>query len=116
MAAALTVLGNRQGRRIAILGDMLELGMCAAAEHYRVGRIAAEKADIVFAYGPNSARVVSGALTGGMPNARTDAFEDMDELVAALKRVVKPGDVLLFKGSPGMHMELALEKLITKEA
>ena len=116
MAAALTVLGNRQGRRIAVLGDMLELGMCAAAEHYRVGRIAAEKADMVFAYGPNSARVVSGALTGGMPNARTEAFTDMDELVAALKRVVKAGDVLLFKGSHGMHMEIALEKMITKEA
>lgn len=116
MAAALTVLGNRQGRRIAVLGDMLELGMCAPAEHYRVGRIAAEKADLVFAYGPNSSRVVSGALTGGMPNARTEAFTDMDELVAALKRVVKSGDVLLFKGSHGMHMEIAVEKLLTKEA
>ena len=88
MAAALTVLGNRQGRRIAVLGDMLELGMCAPAEHYRVGRIAAEKADLVFAYGPNSSRVVSGALTGGMPNARTEAFTDMDELVAALKAML----------------------------
>ena len=116
MAAALTVLGNRQGRRIAVLGDMLELGICAAAEHYRVGRIAAEKADMVFAYGPNSTRVVSGALTGGMPNARTEAFENMDALVSALKRVVKAGDVLLFKGSHGMHMEIAVEKLLTKEA
>ncbi len=116
MAAALSVLGNRQGRRIAVLGDMLELGMCAAAEHYRIGRIAAEKADMVFAYGPNSTRVVSGALTGGMINARAEAFEDRDALAAALKRVVKPGDVLLFKGSHGMHMELVLEKLITKEA
>ncbi len=115
MAAALTVLGNRQGRRIAVLGDMLELGMCAAAEHYRVGRIAAEKADMVFAYGPNSTRVVSGALTGGMPNARTEAFDNMDDLVAALKRIVKAGDVLLFKGSHGMHMEQALERLMTKE-
>ncbi len=116
MAAALTVLGNRQGRKIAVLGDMLELGMCAAAEHYRVGRIAAEKADMVFAYGPNSDRVVSGALTGGMPCSRTEAFKDRDALVAALKRVIKPGDVLLFKGSHGMHMELVLEKLTAKEA
>lgn len=37
-----------------MLGDMLELGDCTQAEHYRVGRIAAEKADFVFAYGPNS--------------------------------------------------------------
>ena len=76
----------------------------------------AEKADLVFAYGPNSTRVVSGALTGGMANARTEAFLDMDELVAALRRTVKAGDVLLFKGSHGMHMEIALEKLLTKEA
>ena len=53
MAAALAVLGNKPGRRIAVLGDMLELGDCAPAEHYRIGRIAAEKADLVFAYGPN---------------------------------------------------------------
>ena len=45
MAAALGVLGNRPGRHIAVLGDMLELGDCAQAEHYKVGRIAAEKAD-----------------------------------------------------------------------
>ena len=42
MAAALNVLGNRAGRRVAVLGDMLELGTAAQAEHYRVGRIAAE--------------------------------------------------------------------------
>ena len=45
MEAALNVLGNRTGRRIAVLGEMLELGRCALAEHYRVGRIAAEKAE-----------------------------------------------------------------------
>ena len=49
MAAALNVLGNRPGRHIAVLADMLELGDCAQAEHYRIGRIAAEKADLVFA-------------------------------------------------------------------
>ena len=116
MAAALSVLGNRSGRRIAVLGDMLELGRCAAAEHYRVGRIAAEKADMVLAYGPNSSRVVSGALTGGMPNTRTDAFDNKEELVAALKRIVKPGDVVLFKGSHGMHLEMVLEQFLTKES
>ena len=115
MAAALTVLGKRSGRKIAVLGDMLELGMCAAAEHYRIGRIAAEKADMVFAYGPNSDRVVSGALTGGMDHRKTDAFTDRESLVAALRRVVKPGDVLLFKGSHGMHMELALDMLLKDE-
>ena len=109
MAAALAVLGKKPGRRIAVLGDMLELGTRAPAEHYRIGRIAAETSDVLLAYGPNGSRVVSGAVTGGMDTARARAYEDRPALIAALKAMVKPGDVLLFKGSHGMHMELALE-------
>jgi len=115
MGAALAVLGSKPGRRIAVLGDMLELGDCAPAEHYRIGRIAAENAQLVLAYGPNSSRVVSGAITGGMNGARALAFEDRSALVSALKRLAKPGDVILFKGSHGMHMELALELFLKDE-
>jgi UDP-N-acetylmuramoyl-tripeptide--D-alanyl-D-alanine ligase len=113
MAAALAVLGNKPGRRVAILGDMLELGVCTQAEHYRVGRIAAEKADILLAYGPNSSRIISGALTGGMGDANAKGFEDRNEIVAAMKRMIKPGDVILVKGSRGMRMELILEQFLT---
>ena len=116
MAAALAVLGRRSGRRIAVLGDMLELGDHAPAEHERIGRIAAQKADMVFAYGPNSIHVVSGALAGGMDADKALAFESREALAAALKEKAKPGDVLLFKGSHGMHMELALELFLAKEA
>ena len=115
MAAALGVLGKKPGRRIAVLGDMLELGVCTQAEHYRVGRIAAENADIVLAYGPNSDRVFSGAITGGMKETKAQAFTDRDRLVDALKRMAKPGDVLLIKGSHGMHMELALEGFLKED-
>lgn len=115
MAAALGVLGNRHGRRIAVLGDMLELGDCAQAEHYKVGRIAAEKADMVFAYGPYASRVIDGTVTGGMPESMGRAFTDRDELVRELKRAVKPGDILLFKASHGMHLELVLEAFLNKE-
>lgn len=115
MAAALNVLGNQAGRKIAVLGDMLELGVCTQAEHYRVGRIAAEKADYLLSFGPNSSRVLDGATTGGMVGGRARAFEDRSELVQALKRLAKPGDVLLFKGSRGMHMELALEQFLAEE-
>ena len=114
MEAALSVLGNRKGRKIAVLGDMLELGVCAQAEHYRVGRIAAEKVDLLFAYGPNSSRVVSGALTGGMMDTKVSAFEDRQKLVSALKKQVRPGDTLLFKGSHGMQMDLTLEMFLNK--
>ena len=115
MAAALAVLASKPGRRIAVLGDMLELGVCAEAEHYKLGRVAAQKADLVFAYGPNSMRVLNGCVTGGMTETRARAFTDRDRLAAALKQVVQPGDVLLFKGSRGMRMELILEKFLEEE-
>lgn len=115
MAAALNVLGNRPGRRIAVLGDMLELGERAQAEHYRVGRIVAEKADLVFVYGELAARVRDGTITGGMPENRCLVFQDRDKLVAALKQMAKPGDVLLFKASHGVHLELVLEAFLRDE-
>ena len=115
MNAALNVLGAKQGRKVAVLGDMLELGFCTQAEHYRVGRIAAEKTDLILAYGPNSDRVISGAITGGKPSSMARAFSTQEELVSTLKRLAKPGDIILFKGSRGMHMELALEQFLQDE-
>ena len=115
MAAALNVLGNKPGRHVAVLGDMLELGTAAQAEHYRVGRIAAEKADLLLAYGPNSCRVISGAVTGGMPDGRAWGYEDQKELTEALCRLSKPGDVILFKGSNGMHMDWILDAFLKDE-
>ncbi len=112
MAAALAVLGNKPGRRVAVLGDMLELGVTAEAEHYRIGRIAAEKADMVLAYGPNSDRVVTGARTGGMTDNHARSYEDRQELVTAMKRLLRAGDVILVKGSRGMQMELALDQFL----
>ena len=115
MAAALSVLGNRPGRRVAVLGDMLELGVCTPAEHYKVGRIAAENAEVILAYGPNSTRVLNGALTGGMSTSKARAFTDKDRLVQVLKQITKPGDVILFKGSRGMRMEQVLEAFLQEE-
>ena len=112
MAAALQVLGTKHGRRIAVLGDMLELGTSAQAEHYRIGRLAVESTDMVLAYGPNAPRVRSGCITGGMPDSRCRAFQDKDELLSVLRRFARPGDVILFKGSHGMHMETVLEAFL----
>lgn len=115
MAAALKVLGRREGRRIAVLGDMLELGDVTWAEHFKIGRIAAENAEIVYAYGPNSSRVIGGAVTGGMKLAFAQYFDTHEELASVLKRIARPGDVYLFKGSRGMHMERVLELFLKDE-
>ncbi len=115
MEAALHVLGNRAGRKIAVLGDMLELGECAPAEHFKVGRIAAEQADVVLALGRYSSWVRSGAITGGMTDRNARSFIEAEECLSTLKSMAKPGDVLLFKGSHGMHMERILDDFIGKE-
>ena len=115
MAAALNVLGNRPGRRVAVLGDMLELGPCTRAEHYKVGRIAAEKANILLAYGPNSEATLNGAQTGGMSQKFARAFTDKEKMIQVLKLLAKPGDAILFKGSRGMRMEQVLEAFLQEE-
>jgi UDP-N-acetylmuramoyl-tripeptide--D-alanyl-D-alanine ligase len=115
MAAALSVLGNRKGRKIAVLGDMLELGDTAPSAHEKVGKTCAEKADILLCYGPNSRYMLTGALAGGMHSDRVMAFNDRDALADVLRSLAKPGDVILFKGSRGMRMELALERFLKTE-
>ena len=114
MEAALRVLKERpcEGRRIAVLGDMLELGSRAMAEHYRVGRLAAVAADLVLAYGNHSDRVVTGAVTGGMSTKHAMHFDDQSNMAQTLFHKAKPGDVLLFKGSRGMKMELVMKEFL----
>ena len=119
MEAALTVLGDREtsGRRIAVLGDMLELGTRSMAEHYRIGRLAVSKADIVYAYGTYSDRLITGAITGGMDKKNCIHFSTHEAMAKKLQAVAQPGDVLLFKGSRGMKMENVLKLFLgnTKE-
>ena len=110
MAASLAVLGARSGRRIAVLGDMLELGDCAPAEHEKVGVLAAKNADLVLAYGPNGCYVVKGAASQGMTEAK--CFETREEMADALSAVAREKDVILFKGSRGMRLELVLERFL----
>ena len=115
MAASLTVLGKKNGRRIAVLGDMLELGVCTQAEHYRVGRIAAGKCDLLLALGKNAGRVVNGAITGGMRPVDAMAFDSAPELVRVLRAKARPGDIILFMGSRGMKMEQVLDQFLEKK-
>ena len=106
MAASLAVLGSKPSRRLAVLGDMLELGDCAPEEHYKLGTIAAKNADLIFAFGPNGQHVVSGA------GEKARCFGTREAAAEALKAAALPGDTILFKGSRGMRMELILEQFL----
>lgn len=113
MAAALNVLGNRKGRQIAVVADMLELGDCAPAEHYRLGTLAARKAKLVFAYGPNASHVARGALEAGMARENVHIFETSETLAQLLAEQTQAGDVILFKASHGMHLDRVVDAFLT---
>ena len=113
MAAALNVLGNRRGRQIAVVADMLELGDCAPAEHYRLGALAAQKAKLLFVYGPNAPHVVRGAREQGMPRENIHSFEDRQTMAQSLAELTRSGDVLLFKASHGMHLDQVVDQFLT---
>jgi len=116
MEAALNVLGDRhaEGRRIAVLGDMLELGARSMSEHYRIGRLAVPKADLIYVYGTYSDRIVTGAITGGKSPRDCVHFASHETMAQKLAAIVRPGDVLLFKGSRGMRMENVLKLFLEK--
>ena len=101
------------GRRIAVLGSMLELGDYTEEGHRRAGRAAAEHADVLYAYGPSADAIARGAEEKGM--TAVHAFTDQNELVEKLRADAKPGDALLFKGSRGMRMERALALFLGEE-
>ena len=107
MKAALTTLGAQKvadgAQKIAVLGDMLELGTVAESSHKEVGRIAAKNADILFCFGKLSNLTVSGAKDSGMEDARH--FDDKEELAKELKKTAKPGDIIWLKASRGMRFE-----------
>lgn len=113
MAAALQVLGNRPGRKIAVLGDMLELGSHSLHSHKQVGVLAAEKAQVLLCYGPESRAMYEAATQAGMTAAYH--FSDRAQMANSLRQLAMPGDVLLFKGSRGMRMELVLEQFLQEE-
>ncbi|MSS70055.1 MAG: UDP-N-acetylmuramoyl-tripeptide--D-alanyl-D-alanine ligase [Candidatus Latescibacteria bacterium] len=112
MKAALETLRGmaveQGGRRIACLGDMLELGDDAPALHREVGAFAARGVDLLFATGPLAAEIVKGAAGLG---DRAQHFPDRAHLIQALNETLRPGDVLLVKGSRGMRMEEILSGL-----
>jgi UDP-N-acetylmuramoyl-tripeptide--D-alanyl-D-alanine ligase len=95
-----------EGRVVAVLGDMLELGAEEAEEHARIADVAAGLASLRAFLGPRSAAAAPARESG--ESAR---FVEVDALWAWLKPRLRPGDVVLVKGSRGMRMERLVERL-----
>jgi UDP-N-acetylmuramoyl-tripeptide--D-alanyl-D-alanine ligase len=112
MAAALQTMKELpcRGRRVAVLGEMAELGPHSEAAHIEVGRRAAELGiGQLFAVGKMAPVLARGAREGGLN--RVLEFGDLEAAAAAVKQFVKEGDLLLLKGSRAAHLERVAEIL-----
>ncbi|MBI5190102.1 MAG: UDP-N-acetylmuramoyl-tripeptide--D-alanyl-D-alanine ligase [Nitrospirae bacterium] len=118
MAAALTALASlRGGRRMAALGEMLELGPGAARSHYDAGRLAgAEGLALLVVMGEHAAETARGAVESGMSEKDVVVAPDHEAAAAAIAARLRQGDHLLVKGSRGMKMERVIEHLRGRRA
>jgi len=105
MEASLKVLKGFEGRRIAVLGDMLELGFLTDSAHETVGIKAVNCADVLITYGKNSYHMMKGALKAGMNPEAVSNFVSADSVIKALKQCLQAGDTVLFKASRRMELE-----------
>jgi UDP-N-acetylmuramoyl-tripeptide--D-alanyl-D-alanine ligase len=108
--AALNLLRELPGqRKIAVLGDMLELGTEETPSHQRVGQRAAAILDLLITYGPRSAVTACEARRSGLDPHQVRQASSHDEIVDWLRSELRPGDDVLIKGSLAMGMSAVVE-------
>jgi UDP-N-acetylmuramoyl-tripeptide--D-alanyl-D-alanine ligase len=105
-------LSSRSARRIAILGDMLELGRYTIEEHKKAGIKAAKTVGLLATVGIRSRYTAQAALENGLGEEKVFQFDESVEAGRFIKDLVKPGDIILIKGSQGIRMEKCVEELM----
>jgi len=100
-------------QRIAVLGEMLELGKASEALHRRVGCYAARQGiDFLIGVRGDAHAMIEAALAAGLPRSAAYFFEEAGEAGAFVRSIACPGDAVLFKGSRGVAVEKALERVL----
>lgn len=103
--AALSLLEELEGRRIAVLGDMLELGKYEKLGHEKVGFRVAEVADELIAVGKLGKIIAEAAMEAGLPAKSVHWFAEVDQVIDLLDEKLTKRDVALIKGSHGLRMD-----------
>ena len=104
---------DKNRRKVAVLGDMLEMGEYASAAHELVGDYVVENnVDILVTVGKDSLSIVEGAVRKGMKAENTKNFETNAQVIEYLDTIVQKGDIVLVKASRGMKLETVVEHLI----
>lgn len=115
MRSAVETLGDMKarGRRIAVLGDMAELGSLSELAHFRIGELVARtKVDRLITVGPLSRRIAEGARAGGMPVDAVHSCSSVDDASEMLDDLLKAGDIVLVKASRSMGLERIVEGIM----
>ncbi|MGZ3632179.1 MAG: UDP-N-acetylmuramoyl-tripeptide--D-alanyl-D-alanine ligase [Candidatus Limnocylindrales bacterium] len=113
MAAALDLLGDLPARRrVAVLGEMLELGDVAEAEHLALGERAAAVADLLLTVGAGGRTMAEAARSAGLAASAVLQVEDAAQAAEVLLPRLHPGDLVLVKGSRGVALETLVERLV----
>ncbi len=99
-------------RRIAVIGDMLELGQYSVKEHEKIGAHLSTKIDALMTVGVRAKSIAESAREGGMKDSRIIEISDADEGAEALRELIKTGDVIYIKGSQGMRMEKIVKAIM----
>lgn len=117
--AALNLLADltvENGRRIAVLGDMLELGSYEEEGHRKIGARAADVVDFLVTVGQRGRIIAEEAEAAGLAAARIVAFDTAAAALEDLRTIIGPGDVVLVKGSRAVHMDEIASALATSPA
>jgi UDP-N-acetylmuramoyl-tripeptide--D-alanyl-D-alanine ligase len=109
--AALNLLEELDGRKVAVLGDMLELGPYEEQGHRLVGNLAAKVADALITVGPRARIIAETAKAAGLDAKAISQFEDSQQALNYLKDSLSKGDVVLVKGSRAVQMEKIVPEL-----
>src|SRR5690606_3713271 len=109
--AALNLLKDLQGRRIAVLGDMLELGPAEERSHRLVGRRAKDVAHTLVTVGPRGRLIAEEALRAGMSRERVMSVDEASKAIPLLEELIEAGDVVLVKGSRGVALDQVVAAL-----
>ena len=111
MMAALNLLSEMDGRKVAVLGDMLELGPYEWRGHEMVGIRAAQIADLLLTVGERGRMIAAAACRAGFSHQRVMEFENSEQATVYLREHLQKADIVLVKGSRGMRMDRIVASL-----
>jgi UDP-N-acetylmuramoyl-tripeptide--D-alanyl-D-alanine ligase len=105
-----------KNRRIAVLGDMMELGKHTFTAHKEAGVLAATACDILVTVGLRSRALAESAIDAGLDEDSILQFDDSSEAGKYIKNIIKEGDIILVKGSQSTRMERAVKEIMAEPA